>query len=139
MGLSFKKQNLKAEDIIIFGRSLGGVIAANLGSTVTPKGIILESTFTSAKEFASDIYPFFPKSLIYFNYETTKYLKNINYPILVVHSIDDNIIPFKHGEEVFKNANEPKKFLKIRRNHNYGFIQSKDIYMNALKNFLSNI
>ncbi|MEA2091577.1 MAG: alpha/beta hydrolase [Campylobacterota bacterium] len=131
-----KNKGIKAESIIIFGRSLGGAIAANLGSTLKPKGIILESTFTTVKEFASDAYPFVPEVLIRFNYETTKYLKNIDYPLLVVHSEDDNIIPFKYGEAVFKNANEPKTFLKIRGDHNHGFLQSKDIYLSALKKFL---
>lgn len=131
-----KNKNVKAENIIIFGRSLGGAIAANLGSTLKPKGIILESTFTTVKELASDLYPFVPKSLIQFNYETTKYLKDIDYPLLVIHSEDDNIIPFKYGEALFKNAHEPKTFVKIRGDHNHGFLQSKDIYVRALKNFL---
>ena len=131
-----KNKGLKAEDIIILGRSLGGAIAANLGSTLKPKGIILESTFTSVKEFASDVYPFLPESLIRFSYETTKYLKDINYPVLVIHSEDDNIVPFKYGEAVFKNANEPKTFVKIGGDHNYGFLQSKQIYADAIKNFL---
>jgi len=134
-----KNKMLKAEDIIIFGRSLGGAIAANLGSDLRPKAIILESTFSTAKEFVSNVYPFVPEFLIHFSYETTKYLKKINYPILVVHSEDDNIIPFKFGEAVFKNANEPKSFLKITGSHNYGFIQSKHLYVPALKNFLQEI
>lgn len=134
-----KHKNIKDKDIIIFGRSLGGTIAAKLGSELNPKAIILESTFTSVKEFASDAYPFVPKFLIRFKYETTKYLKDINYPILIIHSEDDNIIPFKYGESVFKNANEPKTFVKIKGNHNYGFIESKNIYIPALKRFLQEI
>ena len=131
-----KNKKVKAEDIIIFGRSLGGAIAANLGEKVQAKGIILESTFTSAKELASNFYPFFPEFLIRFDYETTKYLKSINYPTLVVHSEDDRLIPFKHGEAIFKNANEPKSFVKIRGDHNSGFLRSSDTYLPALKKFL---
>ncbi len=134
-----KDKNIKAENIIIFGRSLGGAIAAKLGSSAKPKAIILESTFTTIKELASDVYPFVPEALIHFSYETTKYLKDINYPILVIHSEDDNIIPFKYGEAIFKNANEPKTFVKIRGDHNYGFLQSKDIYLPALKKFLQEL
>ncbi len=134
-----KNKNIKDKDIILFGRSLGGTIAAKLGSELKPKAIILESTFSTTKELASDMFPFFPKFLIHFKYETTKYLKNINYPILIVHSEDDNIIPFKYGEAVFKNANEPKTFVKIRGDHNYGFIKSKHIYIPALKKFLQEI
>ena len=134
-----KSKNIKDENVIIFGRSLGGAIAAKLGSELKPKAVILESTFTTVKEFASDVYPFLPGFLIHFKYETTKYLKDIDCPILIVHSEDDNIIPFKYGEAVFKNANEPKTFVKIKGDHNYGFIESKHIYVPALKNFLQEI
>ncbi|PHS56923.1 MAG: alpha/beta hydrolase [Sulfurimonas sp.] len=132
-------KKIKAEDIIIFGRSLGGTIAANLASSLKAKAIILESTFTTAKEFASDVYPFVPGFLVHFTYETTRYLKDINYPILIIHSEDDDIIPFKYAKAIFENANEPKKFVKIKGSHNYGFLQSKDIYLDALKNFLEKI
>ena len=134
-----KSKSIKAEDVIIFGRSLGGTIAAKLGSDLKPKAVILESTFTTVKELASDVYPFVPGFLIHFKYETTKYLKNIDCPILIVHSENDNIIPFKQGEAVFKNANEPKTFVKIRGDHNYGFIESRHIYVPALKSFLQEI
>ncbi len=131
-----KNKNIKEKDVIIFGRSLGGAIAAKLGSQLKPKAIILESTFSTIKEFASDVYPFFPEFLISFEYETIKYLKDIDYPILIIHSKNDNIIPFKHAEAIFKNANEPKTFVKINGNHNYGFIESKHIYIPAFKKFL---
>lgn len=134
-----KDKGVKPEDIIIFGRSLGGTIAANLGSTLKPKAIILESTFTTVNELVSDIYSYVPKMLIRFKYETTKYLKDINCPILVVHSVDDDIIPYRFGEAVFGNANEPKTFVKISGDHNHGFLQSKEIYLPALKKFLQEL
>jgi len=131
-----KSKGLKPEELVIFGRSLGGTIAANLGSRVKPKAMILESTFSTVDKLASDIFPYVPKYLIRFKYETTKHLKDIKYPILIVHSVDDNIIPYRFGEEVFKNANEPKTFVQISGGHNHGFLQSKDIYLPALKKFL---
>lgn len=133
------EKGIKAENIIIFGRSLGGAIAANLASQVKPKAVILESTLTSAKDMASDVYPFVPSSLIRFKYETLEYLKDINSPILIIHSENDNIIPFKHGKIVFENANEPKTFVQIRGSHNHGFLESKVTYIKALENFLKEV
>ena len=129
----------KPENIVILGRSLGGAIAAKLGSEVRPKALILDSTFTTIKEFASYAYPFVPLSLVRFNYETTKYLKNINYPVLVIHSTEDNIVPFKFGKAVFENANQPKYFLQIKGNHNFGFLESEKIYLNGIDRFIKAI
>lgn len=133
------EKGLKAEDIIIFGRSLGGAIAANLASKVKPKAVILESTMTSVKDMASDIYPFVPSPFIHFKYETIEYLKNINSPLLVIHSQNDDIIPFEHGEKIFELANEPKGFVKIRGSHNRGFLNSKEVYIWALAKFFKEI
>ena len=38
------------EDIILFGRSLGGAVAAELAAEIQPGGLILESTFSSARQ-----------------------------------------------------------------------------------------
>lgn len=46
------EKGLRAEEIIIVERSLGGAIASQLASYVKPKALILESTFTDIKELA---------------------------------------------------------------------------------------
>lgn len=130
------QKRAKAEDIIIFGRSLGGSIAAYLGAKVKPRAVILESTFSSAKDFISDVYPLLPQALVRYSYETKSYLKDISAPILIIHSEDDDLVPFKHGKSIFESANEPKSFLKIGGDHNFGFIQSQEIYLEGLRKFL---
>ena len=134
-----KNRGEKAEDIIIFGRSLGGSIASYLGTKLNPKGIILESVFTSVKDLADTAYPFVPRSLIRFGYETKNYVKDIHSPVLIIHSSDDEIVPFNHGEVIFQNANEPKSFMEISGSHNHGFLESKNQYISGLKNFLEEI
>lgn len=131
------KKGFRPEEIILFGRSLGASIAANLASSHTPKAIILESTFTSAKDIATDLYSFLvPGFLVRYNYETLNYIKNITSPVLIIHSKDDEIIPFKHGKALFDYANEPKYFLELKGSHNSGFLQSRDTYMKGLSRFI---
>ena len=43
-----KTKGIAAENIIVFGRSLGAAIASHLSTKVRPGGVILESAFTSA-------------------------------------------------------------------------------------------
>jgi len=74
-----------------------------------------------------------------YSYETKSYLKDISLPILIIHSEDDDLVPFKNGKSIFESANKPKSFLKIRGDHNLGFIQSHEIYVEGLKKFLLNI
>ena len=54
-------------------------------------------------------YPIFPiKLLLKDKYESNKKIKNIRSPILVMHGVEDKIVPFYMGKKIFELANEPK-------------------------------
>ncbi len=133
-------QKTSPDHIIPFGRSLGGAIAAWISTTRQPKACILESSFTSAPDIAASLYSFFPTKIICrFQYDALAAVKKITCPLLIVHSVDDDIIPFSHGEKLFLAAAEPKTFLKIYGDHNGGFLQSGSLYKSGLENFLKTL
>jgi len=130
-------RGIKASNIIIFGRSLGGSIAAWLASQQTPAALIIESSFSSVTSMGQRIYPFLPVRLLSrFQYNTKEYVKAVNCPVLVAHSRDDEIIPYEEGRDIFDAAPEPKYFLEMRGGHNNGFIVSGSNYMNGLDSFI---
>ena len=51
------EKGFNPDQVLIFGRSLGGAVAAKLASEVQARGLILESTFSSAREFARFVFP----------------------------------------------------------------------------------
>jgi len=111
--------------ILIFGRSLGGAVAAGLASRVQAGGLILESTLSSAGDFARSVFPVLSRLVsIRYNFNTVENVKQVNYPVLVLHSPDDEIMPFHLGEKVFQSAHEPKRFVRMQGGHNNGFLQS---------------
>jgi len=133
-----EERQVPPAQIVLFGRSLGGAIAAWLATEHTPKALILESTFTSVPDLGARLYPFLPVRLISrFRYNTRDYVRQVKCPVLVVHSPDDEIIPFAHGREIFEAANEPKEFLQISGSHNDGFLATGQRYVAGLDAFLS--
>jgi len=124
--------------IVIFGRSLGSAVAAYLSSRVEPGVVILESSFTSTPDLGAHIYPFIPvRFLARINYPTNEFVAKISRPVLFIHSRQDEIIPFHHGEINFQSARDPKSFLEIHGSHNDGFIVSRATYINGISQFLS--
>ena len=122
-----------AEDIVIFGRSLGGAVATQLASVVPAQGLILESTFSSSKDFARSVFPLFSRLLFMrFDFDSAEKIKHVNYPVLVLHSPEDEIMPFHLGEKVYQSAHQPKRFVKMKGDHNYGFVLSQPGYEQAL-------
>jgi len=134
-----KKQAAPSE-IIIFGRSLGGAVASWLAKEHTPKGLIIESTFSSVQDIAADLYPYLPvKLLARFHYNAVDYIRRVKCPVMVIHSRNDDIIPFKHGRRLFEAAHEPKEFLEITGSHNEGFLTSGGFYVDGLNSFISKL
>ncbi len=132
-----RERSVNPGQIIYFGRSLGGAVASYLAVNHPPKALILESTFTSAPDMASRLFPIFPmRWLTRFSYSNIGNIKSIHCPVLIVHSPDDEIIPYDLGRKLYEAANPPKQFLQIRGGHNEGFLQSGKTYTQGLKDFL---
>ena len=70
------------------------------------------------------------------DYPVLEYAAQFRSPLLVVHSRDDEIIPFPMGQAIHAVAPEPKRFLEIRGDHNYGFVLSRDSYLAGLRDFV---
>ena len=124
-------------EIVYFGRSLGGAVAAHLAADTPPAALILESTFTSIPDVAAETYRIFPVRLLArLEYPTLENLKSTRAPVLIIHSPDDELISFHHGERLYEAAREPKRFLEIEGGHNTGFQRSRARYVDTLDNFL---
>jgi pimeloyl-ACP methyl ester carboxylesterase len=135
-------EKIPPEKIIIFGRSLGGAVAAQLAASqgIEARALILESTFTSIPDIGAEIYPFLPvRTLSRFQYATIDRIKSIHLPVLIIHSPQDQLIPYKHGRRLYSAANKPKHFLKISGSHDEGFVNAIEVYMEGLNAFFSSL
>lgn len=135
-----EQRGLKPADIVLHGQSLGGAVAAELAEAVQPGALILESTFTSVPELAAGLYPWLPvRWLARIRYDTRARLSAIRCPVLVIHSRDDEIIPYAHGERLHAAAAQPKRLLTIRGDHNNGVYANAGDYLNGLREFLNSV
>jgi len=135
-----EERMISPQEIIIFGRSLGAAMAADLASQNLSAGVILESAFTSVPDMAASLYPWLPvRWLSRYQYNNLEKIDRITSPLLVMHSRADEIIPFTHGEQLFAHANEPKQFLELSGGHNDGYHVSRKVYVKAMQQFLDEI
>lgn len=133
-----EEMGVPPERIVLLGKSLGGPIAAWLGARKPSGGLILHSTFTSIPDLARGLYPVFPVRLLArYSYDTRKNLKDVNVPLLVVHSVQDEIVPFSMGRKLYEEAQGPKMFVSLEGGHNTSYRVSRDVYMEGLKTFLT--
>lgn len=130
------EQNHKPTALIIWGRSLGGAMAARLAAEHAPQALVLESTFSSFPAVAHDFFPYVPVSLIArYHYPTADDAAQVKCPTLVIHSPDDEVVNFRHGQIIYDRLTCPKQFLQITGSHNEGFTLTGLSYENGIRKF----
>lgn len=127
-----EKKGIEASEIVIFGRSMGGAIAAYLAARSEPAGLVVESAFTSYVELGKKIYPYLPvKMFASFDYDTIGNIKSAACPVMVIHSKADEIIPYEFGPMLYDAVSGEKEFVEIFGMHNDGFLFTGEKYRRA--------
>ncbi|MDI9370127.1 MAG: alpha/beta hydrolase [Synergistaceae bacterium] len=130
----------RRERVVMFGRSLGGAVAAYAAEKFSPGALILESTFTDLASVGQGHYFFLPVRLIVGDaFNTIGRLERIHCPVLVAASPEDEVVPGSHGKTLFEAAGEPKMFLQLRGDHNLGFLDTGRPYVEGLDTFITSV
>ena len=133
------RNDVNKNKIIIFGRSLGGAVAVDLATKRSGIGLILEATFTSAKDMAKSSFGFLPVHYIMkTKLNSIAKITGIEIPVFVAHGTSDRTVPFKLGRRLFEAANEPKEFYEIQNaDHNDTFVVGGKSYFEKILEFIN--
>jgi fermentation-respiration switch protein FrsA (DUF1100 family) len=127
-----------ASGLVLFGRSLGASVATWLALKHRPAALILESPFTSVPDLAARLYWYLPVRLLArLHFDNVRRIPGLQAPLLVLHSSEDELIPFAHGKQVFAAAPEPKVFLQITGTHGNNFRTTGPAYWDGIDDFLT--
>jgi fermentation-respiration switch protein FrsA (DUF1100 family) len=129
-------KKIPADQIIAYGESLGGPVAAHLAANNKVQLLILESTFTNLEDMARLHMPLLA-GLAKSKFDTLADVAKMKSPVLVLHSPNDEIVPYAQGQKLFASINTPKQFVILQGDHNNGFWKSKNTYMKGLDDFIT--
>jgi len=113
------REDVKNTKLVIYGQSLGG----NLSAVVAQQretdidGLVIEGAFSSHKDIAAKTAGVFGRLLVSEKYSAYKSIRTFKKPVLIIHSTEDEVIPFKMGQKIFDNAIAPKEFYEIKKCH----------------------
>lgn len=125
------KNRVRPDRIILYGRSVGGGPSTDLAARRPVAGLILESAFVSIFQVMTRV-PVFP----FDKFDNQRKIGRIACPVLVIHGTRDEVIPFWHGEKLFRQAREPKLMLKVEgADHNNLREIAGEEYWKALDRF----
>ncbi|MBI4376978.1 MAG: alpha/beta hydrolase [Elusimicrobia bacterium] len=126
----------RAENIVLYGESLGAGVAVELARRLPSAGLIIDSGFTSIVDMGKHYFPWLPvRWLARYRYDNLSKIPGLSIPILVLHSPQDDIIPYPMGLRLFEAARAPKRFVELKGDHNEGFLQTGPAYGEAIGRF----
>jgi uncharacterized protein len=110
---TLRRAGVAPRDIALYGESLGSGVAVQLATAVDAAGVILDAPYTSTVDVAADRYPLFPvRFAMRDTYQSSRFIKDVRIPVLILHGEKDTIIPVGYGKRLYEAANQPKQ-LKL--------------------------
>jgi fermentation-respiration switch protein FrsA (DUF1100 family) len=126
------------EEIVLWGRSLGGALAIDVAANDGARGLIVESTFSSLRDVALIHYPravvdwFIGDEL-----NSVERIQDFQGPLLQSHGTADRLVPLSLARRLFEAANEPKQFTVVEGgDHNSA---GGERYLQAVEAFLARL
>lgn len=127
----------KENQIVVYGRSLGGTFATYIASKNNPKYLFLEASFSSIVDVAKSkalIFPF--DRLFRFKFKSYEIIENVKVPTTIFHGNEDTLVSINIARKLYQHSNkENTEFTEIDKgtHHNLGEFES---YKKKMKTIL---
>jgi fermentation-respiration switch protein FrsA (DUF1100 family) len=138
------RRDVDATRLIVFGQSLGGATALRLlaEDAAGVRLAVIDSAFASYRGIARDaalqsivLAPFLPLALPLLpgaDKDPVTALARIDVPLLFVHGRADQVIPFKHSEQLYAAAKEPKHLIAVDRAQHMEAVMRPEVRLQIL-------
>ena len=136
-----EQKNIDAENIFIYGHSIGGAVAIQLAvNQPAAGGLIVEAAFTSIKDIAlrQPTYRIFPIELIvHQRFDSIRKVGDLRVPVLYIHGTDDERVPHEMSRELYNRTASSKQLKFIAGGgHNNSATVGGEEYLQAVGNFI---
>lgn len=109
----------ESKRFVVYGQSLGGHLSGVVASLKQDEidALVMEGAFYSHSSIAGNMVPILGQLFTREMYSSKRSLPEYHKPILIIHSTEDQTIPYKYGVKLFEAANEPKELYTIDKPH----------------------
>ncbi len=129
--------SVKDSELLLMGDSLGGAFMVQLAAESAPRGLVLQSTFSSLRDTAKFLFPSLYAVVNSKTLDSATRIKAYSGPLFQSHGDQDTIVPFELGERLFRAANEPKTFFAVQNAGHNNWLTND--YLAALSKFISKL
>ena len=110
---AFAIERYAPQRIVLWGHSLGTGVAVRLAAEKPVGKLILEAPYSSTVDIAAAMFPYVPaRWLMKDQLRSDQWIGKVHVPLLIMHGVQDDVIPIRFAERLFALANEPKRFIR---------------------------
>jgi len=111
---AFAAARYSVQQIVLWGESLGSGVAVAIAAEKPVGRVILEAPFTSAVAVGARRYWYLPVRLLMKDqFRSDERIRKVTAPLLILHGVHDQVIPYAMGEQLFDLANKPKHIVRF--------------------------
>lgn len=137
-------QQIPADQIVIYGESLGGAIALELAiQQPEAAGLIMQSSFTSMREAVQQraLAQLLPvNQILTERFESLNKVETLQIPVLFLHGERDSVVPSRMSQRLYRRAPNPKQlFLIPEADHVSIYQPGAASYLAEIQSFVEHI
>lgn len=126
----------RKDSIIIYGKSMGTGIAAQLATVRDCKALILEAPYYSFPSIIGSWLPVYPlNKMIKFKLPTYQYLQEVTNPVVIFHGTSDNTIPYRNSKKLKEYLKPTDEYVTIEGGK-HNDLSTFPVYQNKLDSLL---
>lgn len=137
LAYNIAQKRFAADSIIIYGKSMGTGIAAQLASTKLCRRLILETPYYDFPSVIKHYLPVYPvRWMLHYQIPTYKYLQTVKAPVTIFHGTNDWIVQYKNSKKLLPFLKKSDELVTIKGGkHNNLFTYPQTV--NKLDSLLS--
>ncbi len=143
----FAQESVQQKPLYLLGQSIGGALGATWISQTSQQdafsAVVLDAPFSSWPGMARyamsrqwQTWPFLPGTyLVPAQWDAEQHIEKLKKPLLVIHSIEDEIIPTFQSRKVYDKSHAQKQWLEARGPHiaTFGQRENRNIVLQFLQ------
>ncbi len=108
------QQGYRPEEIILYGRSLGSGIAAQLATHVAARQLVLETPYYNMRSlFLDQVFILWLPFDLKYQFRNDQHIPQVPYPVTIIHGTEDRVVPYRNAIRLKEKLNVKDSFITI--------------------------
>ncbi|MGN6419702.1 MAG: alpha/beta hydrolase [Pseudobacter sp.] len=126
----------KPDSILLYGKSMGSGIAAQLGAIRDCRRLILETPYYSFPSILGSRLPMYPMDrMIKYKIPTWEYLQQVTAPVSIFHGTSDGVIPYRNAARLKPYLKQGDEFITVE-DGSHNDLPSFPVYVQKMDSLL---